>query len=91
MVLIRESNANKITPSCQRRACPRESVGLASTLLTPRPYSQALGFRLVDSRLRGNDEVTEALLTKKQRHQCGTGLFFGHSTHNQRGCLMRLA
>ena len=47
----------KIDSSCQRRACPRERVGLASTPLAPRFHSEAQGFRLVDSRLRGNDET----------------------------------
>jgi len=41
------------------KPCPRESVGLASTPLTPGFYSQALGFRLVDSCLRRNDEDGE--------------------------------
>ncbi len=46
----------KITSSsCQRR--------LASTPLAPRFCSQALGFRLVDSRLRGNDEVIKVPLS----------------------------
>ena len=41
-----------LSPSCPRRACPRESVGRASRLVAVGLPNQRL-----DSRFRGNDEA----------------------------------